>query len=163
MAHIPWGKFPTLAEHQLARRWLQFMADVGRASNTIDAYGRAVDDHLRFCANEGTDPVLAGADMVAAWIGDMLERPRQRSAKTPLQPGTGLANATVQQRVVAVRSFCKCLVEDRLRERNPVRRGQSSRRGRRPRQGLVRRLEQAPWIPNEDVWQRILVCSSQAQ
>ncbi|WP_405652942.1 hypothetical protein [Streptomyces sp. NBC_00019] len=38
MAPIPWGKFPTLAEHQLARRWLQFMANIGRASNTIDAY-----------------------------------------------------------------------------------------------------------------------------
>ncbi|MER5223906.1 tyrosine-type recombinase/integrase [Streptomyces flaveus] len=86
----------------------------------------------------------------------MLDRPRQRSAKAPLHPETGLANATVQQRVVAVRSFYEYLVEDGLRERNPVRRGQSSRRGRPPRQGLVRRLEQAPWIPNEDVWQRIL-------
>ncbi|MFE2487260.1 tyrosine-type recombinase/integrase [Streptomyces mirabilis] len=157
MAPIPWGKFPTLAEHQLARRWLQFMANIGRASNTIDAYGRAVENHLRFCAVEGTDPVLAGADTVAAWIGDMLDRPRQRSAKAPLNPETGLVNATVQQRLVAVRSFYEYLVEDGLRERNPVRRGQSSRRGRRPRQGLVRRLEQAPWIPNENVWQRILV------
>ncbi|WP_405803675.1 tyrosine-type recombinase/integrase [Streptomyces sp. NBC_00210] len=163
MAPIPWGKFPTLAEHQLARRWLQFMANIGRASNTIDAYGRAVEDHLRFCAVEGTDPVLAGADTVAAWIGDMLDRPRQRSAKAPLHPETGLANATVQQRVVAVRSFYEYLVEDGLRERNPVRRGQSSRRGRPPRQGLVRRLEQAPSIPNEDVWQRILfACAEQS-
>ncbi|MFE9508645.1 tyrosine-type recombinase/integrase [Streptomyces anthocyanicus] len=161
MAPIPWGKYPTVAEHQLARRWLQFTANIGRAPNTIDAYGRAVEDHLRFCAVEGTDPVLAGADTVAAWIGDMLDRPRQRSAKTPLQPGTGLANATVQQRVVAVRSFYEYLVEDGLRERNPVRRGQSSRRGRRPRQGLVRRLEQAPWIPNEDVWQRILTACAE--
>ncbi|MFI0977665.1 hypothetical protein ACH4SP_11645 [Streptomyces sp. NPDC021093] len=71
----------------------------------------------------------------------------------PLHPETGLANATVQPRVVAVRSFSEYLVEDGLRERNPVRRGKSSRRGRPPRQGLVRRLEQAPWIPNEDVWQ----------
>jgi site-specific recombinase XerD len=93
----------------------------------------------------------------------MLDRPRQRSAKAPLHPETGLANATVQQRVVAVRSFYEYLVEDGLRERNPVRRGQSSRRGRPPRQGLVRRLEQAPWIPNEDVWQRILfACAEQS-
>ncbi|MET8809023.1 hypothetical protein [Streptomyces sp. NPDC004546] len=65
MAPIPWGKFPTLAEHQQARRWLQFMANIGRAPNTIDAYGRAVEDHLLFCAAAGTDPVLAGADAVA--------------------------------------------------------------------------------------------------
>jgi integrase/recombinase XerD len=58
--------------------------------------------------------------------------------------------------VVATRSFYEFLVEDELRERNPVRRGQSGRRGRRPRQGLVRRIEQAPWIPNEWDWQKIL-------
>ncbi|MEV7192034.1 site-specific integrase [Streptomyces sp. NPDC093510] len=161
MAPIPWGKFPTLAEHQLARRWLQFMANIGRAPNTIDAYGRAVEDHLRFCAVDGTDPVLAGADTVAAWIGDMLDRPRQRTEKAPLRSETGLANATVQQRLVAVRSFYEYLVEDGLRERNPVRRGQTSRRGRSPRQGLVRRIEPAPWIPNEDVWQRILTASAE--
>ncbi|MCX5367179.1 hypothetical protein OG864_51870 [Streptomyces sp. NBC_00124] len=47
MTPIPWGKFATLAEHQLARRRLQFMANIGRASNTIDAYRRAVEDHRR--------------------------------------------------------------------------------------------------------------------
>jgi site-specific recombinase XerD len=36
-----------------------------------------------------------------------------------------LSNATIQQRVIAVRSFYGFLVEDGLRERNPVRRGQS--------------------------------------
>ncbi|MEQ4722928.1 hypothetical protein [Nonomuraea sp. B19D2] len=32
----------------------------------------------------------------------------------------------------------------------------SGRRGRRPRQGLVRRVEKAPWIPNEWDWQKVL-------
>ncbi|MFE7127583.1 hypothetical protein [Streptomyces sp. NPDC057617] len=73
MAPIPWGKFPTVAEHQLARRWLEFMANIGRAPNTVDAYGRAVEDHLRFCASAGTDPLLARADTVAAWIRNMLD------------------------------------------------------------------------------------------
>ncbi|WP_411132597.1 tyrosine-type recombinase/integrase [Streptomyces sp. 030-HV] len=158
MAPILWGKFPTVAEHQLARRWLQFTANIGRAPNTIDAYGRAVEDHLRFCEAQGTDPLLARADTVAAWIRDMLDRPpRQRSRSLPLpRTETGLANATIQQRLVAVRSFYEYLVEDGLREQNPVRQGQAGRGGRRPRQGLVRHIEQAPWIPNEDVWQRIL-------
>ncbi|MFI7020630.1 tyrosine-type recombinase/integrase [Streptomyces sp. NPDC050164] len=74
-----------------------------------------------------------------------------------------MANATIQQRLVAVRSFYEYLVEDGLREQNPVRRGQAGRGGRRPRQGLVRRIEQAPWIPNEDVWQRILAaCAAES-
>ncbi|MEJ8654965.1 site-specific integrase [Streptomyces halotolerans] len=71
-----------------------------------------------------------------------------------------MANATIQQRLVAVRSFYEYLVEDGLREQNPVRRGQAGRGGRRPRQGLVRHIEQAPWIPNEDVWQRILAAGA---
>jgi integrase len=57
---------------------------------------------------------------------------------------------------VAVRGFYDYLVEEEIRERNPVRRGQSGRRGGRPQQGLVRRVEKAPWIPNESAWDRIL-------
>ncbi|MFD7534759.1 hypothetical protein [Streptomyces sp. NPDC059819] len=75
MVDVPWGKFPTLTEDQEARRWLQFMANIGRAPNAIDAYGRAVEDHLRFCAGEDTEPLYAKADTVAAWVGEMLERP----------------------------------------------------------------------------------------
>ncbi|AUY53878.1 site-specific integrase [Streptomyces sp. CB01881] len=157
MVLVMWDRFPLLAEHEQARRWLQFTANIGRADNTIDAYGRAVEDHLRFCALVGADPLTIRADVVAAWIGDMLERPNPRAAKVVhLDSGAGLANATIQQRVVAVRSFYDYLVEDGLRERNPVRRGQSGRRGRRPKQGLVRRVEQAPWIPNETGWQAVL-------
>lgn len=161
MSPIPWGKFPTVAEHQQAHRWLQFMANIGRAPNTIDAYGRAVEDHLRFCEAEGTDPLLARADVVAAWIRTMLDRPVRHATKGLRGSPAGLANATIQQRLVAVRSFYEYLVEDGLREHNPVRRGQAGRGGRRARQGLVRRIEQAPWIPNEEVWQRILAASAE--
>jgi integrase/recombinase XerD len=157
MIDIPWDKFPLVAGHEHARRWLQFTANIGRAANTIDAYGRAVEDHLRFCASAGVDPLMIRADTVAAWIGDMFERPNPRSAKVVrLDSGAGLANATIQQRVIAARSFYAFLVEDGLRERNPVRRGQSGRRGRKPKQGLVRRLEQAPWIPKEEGWRAVL-------
>ncbi|MEO3795896.1 site-specific integrase [Nonomuraea sp. B10E15] len=86
---------------------------------------------------------------------------RARGAPTSfLDTAAGLSNATIQQRVVAVRSFYEFLVEDGLRERNPVRRGHSSRHGGRARQGLVRRVEQAPWIPSEAAWQSILVATT---
>lgn len=93
----------------------------------------------------------------------MLDRPSRRPSKAQPRTETGLANAAVQQRLVAVRSFHEYLVQDGLREQNPVRRGQAGRSGRRPRQGLVRHIEQAPWIPNEDVWQRILAaCTAES-
>jgi integrase/recombinase XerD len=156
MTLIIWDKFPLVAEHEHARRWLQFTANIGRAPNTVTAYGRAVEDHLRFCGLAGADPLTSRSDLVAAWIGDLRERPNLQAANLMhLDSGCGLANATIQQYVIAVRSFYEFLVEDGLRELNPVRRGQSGRRGR-PRQGLVRRVEQAPWIPNVDDWAKIL-------
>lgn len=97
------------------------LANIGRAPNTIDAYGRAAEDHLRFCAVEGADPLLARPDTIAAWIRDMLDR-HLRPAKGLRRADTGLSNATVQQRLVAVRSFYEYLVEDGLREPDPVRR-----------------------------------------
>ncbi len=96
------------------------MANIGRAPTTIDAYGRAVEDHLRFCAAEGTDPLPARADTVAVRIRDMLDRPSRRPSKAPPRTETGWANATIQQRLVAVRSFYEYLTEDGLREQNPV-------------------------------------------
>jgi site-specific recombinase XerD len=162
MTMIDWDKFPHLAKDENARRWLQFTANIGRAPNTVLAYGRAVEDHLRFCVNVDAEPLTVRADVVAAWIGDMHQRPNPHSATLiQLDSRSGLSNATIQQRVVAVRSFYQFLVEDALRERNPVRRGQSGRRGRRPQQGLVRRVEQAPWIPTEADWQRILTAAQE--
>jgi site-specific recombinase XerD len=149
MITVCWERYPLVGRHPEARRWLQFTANIGRAWNTVDAYGRAVDDHLAFCLTIGAAPETARPDVVAAWIGDMHQRPNPNG-------GVGLANSTIQVRIVGVRSFYDFLVEEEIRERNPVRRGQSSRRGARPKQGLVRRVEKAPWIPNEHAWDRIL-------
>jgi hypothetical protein len=68
----------------------------------------------------GADPLTVPADLVAGWIGDLHQRPNQRST-TPGHGDSseGLAKATIQQRVVAVRSFYEFLVEDGLRERTP--------------------------------------------
>ncbi len=159
VATAAWDRFPLISGSEHARRWLQFTANIGRAPNTVDAYGRAVEDHLRFCDSHGLDPLAIRADAVAAWIGDMHTRPRPTGTA---DTAVGLSSATMQQRLVAARSFYDFLVEDGLRERNPVRRGQSSRRGGgRPRHGLVRRVEQAPWIPSEAQWPRILAAARQ--
>lgn len=150
MKEVAWERFPDVGAHEQGRRWLQFTANIGRAPNTVDAYGRALQDYLTFCVASGANPVTARADVVAAWIGDM--RRRSRASDDSI----GLSDATVQQRVVAVRGFYDFLVEDQLRERNPVRRGQSGRRGKQPRHGLVQVAQKAPWIPDEQAWERIL-------
>ncbi|MFD5827004.1 tyrosine-type recombinase/integrase [Lentzea sp. NPDC060358] len=149
MITVRWERYPLVEQHSDAHRWLQFIANIGRAWNTVDAYGRAVDDHLAFCLTIGVTPEEARPDAVAAWIGEMHQRPNPSG-------GVGLANSTIQVRIVEVRSFYDFLVGEGIRERNPVCRGQSSRRGGRAKQGLVWRVEKAPWIPNERAWDRIL-------
>jgi len=155
MATINWDGFPLLQGNEVAWRWLHFTANLGRAANTVDAYGRAVEDFFRFCAANGADPMTASTDVVADWIGEMHARQLVGDVAGGAA-GAGLAKATIQQRVVALRSLFDYVVEDGLRERNPVRRGQSSRGGGRARRGLVGRVEKAPWIPNDAAWQRLL-------
>ncbi|EST27644.1 hypothetical protein N566_23250 [Streptomycetaceae bacterium MP113-05] len=64
----------------------------------------------------------------------------------------------MQQRLVPVRLFFDFLVEEGVRESNPVGRGRyTPGRGRGGAQrGLVPRLEKLPWIPAEAEWLRIL-------
>jgi integrase len=76
-----------------------------------------------------------------------------------LDSGVGLANATLQQRLVAVRLFYDHLVEEGKRETNPVGRGRytpgrpvSNHRER----GLVPRLTKLPWIPTDAQWRELL-------
>ena len=56
MVAICWRYFPLVAYNAPGRRWLQFTANIRRAPNTIDAYRRALEDHLGFCKSAGVDP-----------------------------------------------------------------------------------------------------------
>src|SRR5579859_3145738 len=116
MTEVQCSHFPLVAAYEHAHRWLQLTGHLGRAHNTLDAYGRAVDDHLRFCRAVGADPLTSRPDVIAAWIGDLHERPNSRAVNMlHLDSRVGLSNATIQQRIIAVRSFYEYLVEDGLR------------------------------------------------
>ena len=67
-----------------------------------------------------------------------------------------MANATLQLRVTVVRLFYDFLVEERVRDRNPVARGYRSADGRAGRRGLVARLDPLPWIPTDAQWRAVL-------
>ena len=77
-----------------------------------------------------------------------------------LDSGAGLANATLQQRLVPVRLFYDFLMEEGVRESNPVGRGRYTP-GRRfggagGGRALVPRMVKLPWIPSEAEWLRVL-------
>ncbi len=91
---------------------------------------------------------------------DLTRRPNHRGANVvALDSEVGLANATLQQRLVAVRLFYDHLVEEGRRTSNPVGRGRYTPGkgfgGQRDR-GLIPRFTKLPWIPSDAQWQQVL-------
>jgi len=128
-----------------ACQWLTMREQFGLAPNTLDAYARAIDSYCFFLeSREHTWETSTQGD-VAGWINELRTR--------------GLANATLIQRVTAVRLFFEYLVEEGLRPGNPVSRGGTFRGYGSAvfrTAGLVRRLHRLPWIPTDEEWERVL-------
>jgi len=144
--------------------WLRVQAELGLASRTIEAYARGLADYLAVCQRDGHDPLTAGRAEIARYVRDLAERPNHRGPNVvALDSGVGLANATLQQRLVAVRLFYDHLIEEGRRETNPVGRGRYTPGhafgGQRER-GLVPRFTKLPWIPSDDQWRQILEAAS---
>jgi len=152
-------KWPILGRHERAVEWLQVWSDLGRAPRTIDAYARGLAEYLLVCERENVDPISANRAHVAAFVRELTTRSsRQGTNVVAIDSGSGLANATLQQRLVSVRLFYDFLIEEGLREFNPVGRGRYTpgRRFGGHQRGLVPRLTKLPWIPNERQWLDIL-------
>ncbi len=99
-------------------------------------------DYLRFWARHDIDVVGAGRAEIAGYVRDLRERPGRHGANVvALSSGAGLANATLQLRITVVRLFYDFLVEERVRDRNPVGRGYRASDGRGGRRGLVARFQ----------------------
>lgn len=153
-------KWPVLGRHGRAVEWLRIWADLGRAPRTIDAYARGLAEFLLVCEREDVDPVAANRAQIALFVRELRTRPSRRGPNVvALDSGSGLANATLQQRLVAVRLFYDFLVEEGVRDSNPVGRGrytpgrQFGGTGSRP---LVPRMAKLAWIPGEAEWLRLL-------
>lgn len=129
----------------------------------MDAYARGLAEFLQVCERDGVDPLGATRAQVAVFVRELTTRPSRRGANVvALDSGVGLANATLQQRLVPVRLFYDFLVEEGVRESNPVGRGRYTP-GREAGRGcggasrpLVPRLVKLPWIPAEAEWRAIL-------
>jgi integrase/recombinase XerD len=152
-------KWPVLGRNERAAEWLRIWADLGRAPRTIDAYARGLAEYIELCERGGVDPLTAGRAHVAAFVRELTSRPSRHGTNTvALDSGTGLANATLQQRLVPVRLFYDFLVEEGVRDSNPVGRGRYGARRNVGSGGraLVPRLVKLPWIPTEQQWLDVL-------
>jgi site-specific recombinase XerD len=130
---------------------------LGRAPRTVAAYARGVADYVAFCAREGVEVAEASRADLARYVRDLRERPGRRGANVlSIDSGAGLANATIQLRVTVVRLFYDFLVEEGVRDRNPVGRGYRTADGQGGRRGLVPRFQTSPWIPTDEQWRALL-------
>ena len=160
MTEIRWERYPLLGQQPTARTWLQIQAYLGLAANTIDAYGRALEGYLTFCHQQHIIAEEATKAHIARYVHDLTSRPHPREPNSHLPAATlGLATATIQQRLTAIRLFHDYLMEEGLRPDNPVGRGRytpGNGFGSRHERGLIPRYHKLPWIPNEEQWQAIL-------
>ncbi len=115
---------PCLAQSHHGRTWLIIQSNLGLAQNTLDAYARALEDYLTFSQGRNDSLATANKEHIALYVHDLTSRknPRGGNIRT-LDSGAGLANATLQQRLTAVRLFYDYLMEEGLRQDNPVGRG----------------------------------------
>lgn len=157
-------KWPVLGRHKQAAVWLHMWADLGRAPRTMDAYARGLAEYLEMCERVGIDPLGADRAHIASYVRELAERPSRRGANVvSIDSGAGLANATLQQRMVPVRLFYDFLVEEGARESNPVGRGRYTARNRGGggyQRGLIPRLTKLPWIPTESQWLELLAVAA---
>lgn len=141
-----WAHLAHLKDHPQASAWLRFQKVLGLADNTLEAYARGVESFLAFCAQADIPACLATREHVALYVRHLAD--------------AGLANATMQQRLTAVRLFFDHLVEDGVRMDNPVGRGRytpgKAFAGARER-GLIPHYRKLPWIPSEAEWRAILL------
>jgi len=160
MSEIDWSRYPLVAESDLTRRWLQIQSDLGLAQNTVEAYGRGLEEFLRFLRGLETSPSEVGRGIIAVYIGKLRARPGAIRGKV-ISSGSKpmLTNATLQQRLTVIRLFYDFLIEEQQCSRNPVGRGRytpGKAFGSQRERGLIQRYRTLPWIPSEQDWKAIL-------
>jgi len=157
-------KWPVVGRCEHAAAWLRMWADLGRAPRTIDAYARGLGEYLQLCERERIDPVEASRAHVALFVRELTSRPSRHGDNViSIDSGAGLANATIQQRLVPVRLFYDYLIEEGLRTSNPVGRGRYTpgRGFGGHERGLVPRMTKLPWIPDERQWLELLTVAAE--
>lgn len=155
-----WIRFPMTAADHDAKCWITSCLRFGLAPNTVIAYARAIEGFLAFCQKQSIATRCASRDVIARYIGELRTQPLQAKANAVrIDSGGYLSNATLRQRVTAVRLFFDFLVEDGVIQANPVGRGRYSvprhfsGRAERP---LIPKFHKLPWIPSEAQWASLL-------
>jgi len=144
------GRYPS------AEKWLELLENLGRASATLDAYGRGLAHYLVHCEENGLKPEAASFEQIALYIRTLL--PGGESA---------LANSSLHQRLTAIRLWYDHLIFQGACTQNPVPRGQHRRSFQVPdhpgfSRGIIPRLIKLPDIPSDEQWSQFLRIASRS-
>jgi site-specific recombinase XerD len=158
MHEIDWKWCPRVAAHELTSNFLLSQARLQKARQTLEAYGRDLDDLLEAFADLAfNDLIEADSGQLELYIDGLYNRPPKHGASAQPQitriTNTRLSLATIRRRVGTARRFYQWLIDRRLRADliNPVPRGAKG-----ISRGPVPASRQEPWIPDDAVWERIL-------
>jgi integrase/recombinase XerD len=157
MVGLAWSRYPNVSADAQSRSWLSVLDNLGRAPATVDAYARSLEQYLRFCKELGVNAGGATLEHVSLFIRHLCG-----DTESALPRAMSVSNATLQQRVTALRLWYDHLVFQGLRERNPVPRGSlpptRACAHDHPgfQRGLVRRLTRLPTIPSDANWLRVV-------
>jgi integrase/recombinase XerD len=139
---IRWERCPFVTADPHACSWLTLQSHRGLASNTLNAYSRALERYVSFLKLHS----LVSTSVTRGDLGLYLAT--LRSGKI------SLSNATIQQLLTVVRLFHAYLMEEGVRPNNPAAQSGSGR-------AMVARHHKLPWIPNEEDWHCILAAARQ--
>lgn len=158
MDQVPWHALPSLALDPSGRTWVSRLALLGYARNTVLAYARGLDHHLRFCRRAAVDVTAAEPQHIVAYVSEW-------SADAPGGVGTlrgaktRLAGTTLTHRLTVLRLFYDHLVDEGARTSNPVphcRAGMLQERLKAAGQGVAFRPSEPAWIPDDGELRRIM-------
>ncbi len=158
MHEIDWKWCPRVATHEMTRHFLLSQARLQKSRQTLEAYGRDLDDLLEaFDDLPFNDVIEANSGQLERYIDGLYNRPPKQGLGTQLKimriARTRLALSTIRRRVGTARRFYQWLIDRKLRTDlvNPVPKGVKGRS-----RGPIPALRQDPWIPDDEVWTRIL-------
>nr|WP_321944300.1 site-specific integrase [Paraburkholderia tropica] len=155
-----WERYPLIASNSYVRRWIESCVMLGLARNTVAAYMYAAEGFLRFAQGHSVDLRSLSRETIAQYVGELRTQPRRANANVVrIDSGGFLSNATLQQRLTAVRLLFEFLVDEGPIRTSPVSRGRytaSGHFGARGERGLIQKFRKLPWIPTEAQWTALL-------
>src|SRR6476646_7735377 len=65
------NRYPSVQLCEHACTWFRIQTNLGLAHNTLQAYGRALNDFLAFTGKSGAGVVAATREHISAWVRDL--------------------------------------------------------------------------------------------